>query len=124
MAEVQAVKMIQLRFYGLGNSKNFPADIGDSAEENLWVSNILQNFPNVIKLGIQTLPGVCFSFGQNMTDPASGIIVDHTGIYELDLRDVSAQIGALSFAPESLSLIGSIDTASIIVDIAYLEEQG
>lgn len=61
--------------------------------------------------------------GQLETDH-SMLMIDHTGIYELDLRDVAVQITNLHFAPESLTLIDSLDNASIIVDYATLVEGG
>lgn len=127
------VKMAQFRFYSLNenDSKNCPSSIfiedttsdGEKVRNCIWAVNLFEGYGNIVKVGIQTLPGVKFSFGSNSMCPNNkDIVVDYTGIYELDLRNVSAQINSLTFTPESLLLIHSRDNASIIVDIAYIAE--
>ena len=116
------VKVQQLRFYNLGNAKNFPLLENTSISENpnfFWTNNVLENIGSIVKLGIQTLPGVKFSLNGNMVNKDTLLTVDHTGLYELDLTNVSASITTLSFDAASLILINSLDNASLIVDVAY-----
>jgi hypothetical protein len=111
--------VIQLRYYGLKNDKNTPDDstwVGVDSKGNVS-KNLLSNYGPAKKIGIQTLPGVIFYL--NNLDLTNGIIVDHTGIYELDLRNTTTAITGLFFNVKSLTRIDEIDNASIIVDILY-----
>lgn len=111
--------MKQLRFYNMTSDHNNPVLTGNTLTENPWVTNILEGYKSVVKIGIQTLPGVKFYFVNNEQNPTTAITIDHSGIYELDLRNVAASIETLVFDPDSLALINSIDNAGIILDIAY-----
>ena len=116
--------VIQLRYYGLNNDKNTPDDstwVGVDSKGNVS-KNLLSNYGPAKKIGIQTLPGVIFYL--NNLDLTNGIIVDHTGIYELDLRNTTTAITGLFFNVKSLTRIDEIDNASIIVDILYQNNQG
>ena len=126
-------KMAQFRFYSLNenDNKNYPPLIftedaisdGEKVRNCIWAVNLFEGYGNIVKVGIQTLPGVKFSFSSDsMNSTSTSIVVDYTGIYELDLRNVSAQINSLMFDADSLLLIHSRDNASIIVDIAYIAE--
>ena len=117
-----APKIGQLRFYGIGNSKNFP--IEDTEKHiNPWGgvedkrTNLLSDYGNAIKIGIQSLPGTKF-YLNSLED---GIILDHTGVYELDLTNTSTTISYLSFDPDSLKRISDINNAVLIIDILYYE---
>lgn len=115
----------QLRYYSADNEKNIPSD------PNKWVGlsndltksqDLLTNYGAAIKLGIQTLPGVRFFIsGNNFTD---GIIIDHTGIYDLDLRNTNTAISNLYFDVASLARIDSVDNASIIIDLLCNPKDG
>ena len=79
---VQA-KMAQFRFYGLGNPKNYPAVTFEQNANGTtifpWTDNLFEGYGNIIKVGIQTLPGVKFSFGTgDLSNPANSIIIDYT----------------------------------------------
>lgn len=116
--------VIQLRYYGLDNPKNTPSNslwAGIDLKENVS-KNLLSNYGPAKKIGIQTLPGVIFYL--NNLDLTNGIIVDHTGVYELDLRNTTTAITGLYFNIKSLARIDEIDNASIIVDILYQSNQG
>lgn len=116
--------VIQLRYYGLDNNKNTPDNstwVGVDSKGNVS-KNLLSNYGPAKKIGIQTLPGVIFYL--NNLDLTNGIIVDHTGIYELDLRNTTTAITGLFFNVKSLTRIDEIDNASIIVDILYQSNQG
>ena len=116
--------MKQFRFYNLNNPQNEPAVDSTNLAECVWVNGLFDNYPAIVKIGIQTLPGVKFNFTAEAHNPQTDITIDYTGIYELDLRNVSATIQTISFNPDSLALINSIDNASLIVDIAYASDQG
>lgn len=116
--------VIQLRYYGLDSPKNVPSNsfwAGIDLKENVS-KNLLSDYGPAKKIGIQTLPGVIFYL--NNLDLTNGIIVDHTGIYELDLRNTTTAITGLYFNIKSLARIDEIDNASIIVDILYQSNQG
>lgn len=117
-------KVYQLRYYGLESEKNSPND------ENIWVglssdatkpSNLLANYGSAVKIGIQTLPGVRFYLSNNFSN---GIIIDHTGVYELDLRNTNTTINQLFFDRASLNRVSEVDNASLIVDILCSSEEG
>lgn len=116
----------QFRYYGVGNDNNFPSD------ETLWISgiidttsteqrNLLANCGSAIKIGIQGLPGTIFYLNNNTP---RGIMIDHTGVYELDLRNTTTTIDTLYFDPTSLQNISTIDNASLIVDILCYPKEG
>ena len=105
----------QFRYYSTGNNDNKP--INDS----VWTSNLLTEGP-AIKIGIQALPGTKFFIGSTRLD--SGIIIDHTGVYELDLSNTTTQIGNLYFDEESLATTSFVDSASIIVDTLQISSSG
>ena len=69
----------------------------------------------IIKLGIQTIPGVKFRVNANI----DYIIVGATGIYELDLSDSSATIQTLNFYEGSIQTINQNEDAYLIIDILY-----
>lgn len=110
----------QLRYYGIGNEKNIPLGEADGYwinginTETKKMKNLLQDLGPAIKIGIQTLPGTIFYLSDT-----NRIIIDHTGIYELDLTDTTTTINTLFFDPKSLAMISQIDNASLIVDILY-----
>lgn len=110
----------QLRYYGIGNEKNIPLGEADGYwinginTETKKMKNLLQDLGPAIKIGIQTLPGTVFYLSDT-----NRIIIDHTGIYELDLTDTTTTINTLFFDPKSLAMISQIDNASLIVDILY-----
>lgn len=115
-----APKIDQLRYYGVNNARNYPNDNPEQGK-NVWIkeseNHLLSNYGNVIKLGIQGLPGTKF-FLNNLSN---GIVIDHTGVYELDLTNTTAVISSLYFDPVSLTRISEIDNAVLIVDILYYE---
>ena len=120
MATMTQAQTDQFRFYGYEHSKNVPSNQSAIAwvkglNESQDIISLIDGGGSIIKLGIQTLPGVKFY----LNDKTAGIIIDHTGIYELDLRDTTTSINTFFFDAESLALVDSIDSASIIVDIMY-----
>ena len=117
-------KVYQFRYYGLDNEKNSPNG------ENAWIglssdstrpSNLLADYGSAVKIGIQTLPGVKFYISSNFSN---GIIIDHTGVYELDLRNTNTTISKLYFDGSSLDRISEVDNASLIVDVLCNSGEG
>lgn len=112
----------QFRYYNDVSENNMPKPTTYNIDNNPWVNNLLAGeYESVIKLGIQTLPGTKFHLNNNLTE---SIVIDHTGVYELDLRNIATVIHALSFEPSSLAIINAIDNASLIVDILYNNTTG
>lgn len=107
----------QFRFYGFESNFNYPEKLiwVGSNNDNTRSVDLLSSVGAAVKIGIQTLPGVKFwiSLG-NLSDP---IIIDHTGVYELDLRNTTTKIGSLFFDPKSLARVSEVDNASLIVDV-------
>lgn len=110
-------KIDQIRFYGFNNENNTNFILDDISNDSI---NLLANFGPVLKIGIQTLPGVKFSF-QNKDNK---IIVDYTGVYELDLTNTTTRITFLSIDSESLKMIDAHPSGRIIIDILYTELEG
>ena len=115
----------QLRYYGFDNALNVPQ------EDNSWMNlstdgvnkaDLLTSFGAAVKIGIQTLPGVRFFINEQSNN--DGIIIDHTGVYELDLRNTTTAINNLYFDAASLQRINEIDNASIIIDLLCNPRQG
>ena len=77
--------------------------------------DLLAKYGAAVKIGIQTLPGIKFYISDS--NLSNGIIIDHTGVYELDLRNTTTAISNLRFDAASLSRIDEVDNASLIVDV-------
>ncbi len=120
----------QFRYYGILNENNYPTDdsgkwVGAVYDDDnvIQPKDLLSDCGAAIKIGIQTLPGVKFSIS-GLGSMGDNIIIDHTGVYELDLRNTTTAISHLFFAPESLARIDEIDNASIIVDVLCNPSEG
>ena len=111
----------QFRYYGVmkgnDNVPQYP-EIWAKTENN----DLLTGYGPAVKIGIQTLPGVKFYISDNAT--SKGIIIDHTGVFELDLRNTTTTIGNLYFDPSSLARIDEVQNASIIVDVLCNASEG
>ena len=121
-------QVTQCRFFGFNDSHNFPPNGSEKSwigakTNNQEVFSLLNNFGVAVKIGIQTLPGVKFFLNGDVNN-GQGIVIDHTGIYELDLRDTTATITTLYFSGDTLALIDAIDNAKLIVDIMYNPANG
>lgn len=104
-----ANKVIQYRYYGDNDSRNFPID---STSENYVSGEVFAETMPIVQLGIQTIPGAKFKL--NTGDP---IVIGSTGIYELDLNN-KTEITSLSFDDSTLKFIKSLE-AYLIVDVVY-----
>lgn len=85
---------------------------------NLISGSAFANCVPIVKLGIQSLPGVRFRFNTNL----EWIVLGATGLYEIDLRESSATIVDLKFDKTSIEVINNNKNAYLIVDIMYEEE--
>lgn len=123
MADKKEYVIKQFRYFKAGDSRNSPKsdaiwiyspDTENGDERKHLFSDINGS---IVKLGIQGLPGTIFYINENILD--QGIIIDHTGVYELDLKDTTLRLGMLYFDPQSLINISKVDNATLIVDILY-----
>ena len=104
----------QVRYYTDGSLENEPV----SLKKNMLIDGtIFSNYAPISKIGIQTLPGVRFS----LNNSNEYIIINNTGIFELDLED-QIQITSLRFFHESLDLLENAGHG-LIVDFVYESEE-
>lgn len=109
-----AKKVGQIRYYGVNDSKNYPASINHNAlRYGTFFTN--QNIL-ITRFGIQTLPGVQFFINGTQTP----ILVGSTGIYELDVENIST-ITSISFSEVSLQMVEQSPIGYIIIDYVYDE---
>ena len=106
-----AKKIMQFRYYGDGNSKNYPQDITANLLKSGDIFTKYDCYP-IIELGIQTLPGSMFYLNSANTS----IKIGSTGIYELDLEGYTV-IDRLAFDQDSLKLISNNPSSYLLVDI-------
>lgn len=110
-----AKKIEQVRFYNQNSALNQPKDL----KMNRLVSgSVFNNKYPIIRLGIQTLPGVKFYLNHS----TSPIVVGYTGIYDLDLEGIT-EITHLCFAAESVNMINRNENSFLIVDFIYESEE-
>ena len=96
-------KMTQFRYYGVGNSNNYPSDLK-------LTNNIFQGYSNITQMGIQAPPDTQFE----LNDSCYPINVGNTGIYEIDLQNYGF-IQKLVFR----TIPELVNGDRIIVDIIY-----
>lgn len=101
-------KYKQFRFYGASNEMNEPKGFDGNNLNELTNENGKPYFP-IYKLGIQTFPGFKFYINEDKNNENQGIIINNTGIFELDLKD-KITINSLRFDPKSLGIIEKKDT--------------
>lgn len=110
-------RVYQFRYYGTNAATASQPGVGDNniTASDLTGGQLLNNYNNVIHLGIQTLPGTMFYLNDNGDIP---IIVGTTGIYELDLDDTTGFIYKLRFNQASIDVIDTT-LGYLIIDIVY-----
>lgn len=113
-----ANKVIQYRYYGEGNNKNYPV----GAKYRAFVDGTVFTTVPFLQLGIQTLPGVRFALNSPEVTNEDSIVVGSTGIYQLSLNN-KTEISELRFAAESMELIRDTASAYLIVDVVYEDYQ-
>ena len=109
-----AKQIYQYRYYPMSTSRTQPEDL---TEVSLVNGSIFASRMPITQLGIQTLPGVQF-YLNGSTNPIS---VGATGIYELDMN-AEAIITELRFSADSVQLIKNSNTAYLIIDTVYGED--
>ena len=97
------------RFVEDKSDGNYPNTI---SKATLLSGSIFESVTPIIKLGIQTIPGVRFSINANN----SWVIIGATGIYELDLEGLS-EITDLHFDSSSVESINKNNNAYLIIDV-------
>lgn len=102
-------------FYHATQQINYPITLHMG---NLVSGSAFANCVPIVKLGIQSLPGVRFRFNSNL----EWIMLGATGLYELDLKDSAGAITDLKFDKQSISIIDKNPNAYLIIDIVYEEE--
>ena len=111
-----AKKVAQFRFYNNGDVRNYPSGI---VAKDFVKGRVFRDCYPIIQLGIQTLPGIEF----HLNDGITPIVVGYTGIYELELDDVS-DITNLTFNAKSMNLLNQNPSSYLIVDIIYETAEG
>lgn len=109
-----AKQIYQYRYYPKLDTKNQPSELN---EKGLVSGSIFADRMPITQLGIQTLPGVQF-YLNGSTNP---ITIGTTGIYELDMK-TEAIITSLRFDYDSIRLINGSQTAYLIIDIVWGED--
>lgn len=109
-----AKQIYQYRYYPMSASRTQPETL---TEVSLVNGSVFASRMPITQLGIQTLPGVQF-YLNGSTNP---ITVGATGIYELDMN-ASAMITELRFSADSVQLIKNSNTAYLIIDTVYGED--
>lgn len=105
-----AKKVMQFRYYADNDSRNQPA----STASRYAKGTIFEGYTPIVKIGIQTIPGMKFYLNDNVYP----ILVGPTGIYELDLEGFS-EVNKISIDIKSMSLIAKNPSAYLIIDIIY-----
>lgn len=113
---VLSLQIKQIRFYGRGNSKNYPEDLDIPA---LSSGAAFQEYTPILSLGVQSLPGTKIYINSSEYP----VVIGYSGIYELKV-DESAPIRSIYFGAESLSHINANSNGYLIVDILYDKEGG
>lgn len=114
----------QFRFYGIGDERNNP-----KGDESIWFygtrpndeprKQLLSDYGPALKIGIQGLPGTIFHLSEDLN---TKIMLDHTGVYELDLTNTNVSISTLYFDHDSLITINRVNNTPLIVDILCYEK--
>lgn len=110
-----AKKIVQFRYFGELNEKNYPSII---TKAKLMSGTVFDGYTPIIKLGIQSLPGTKFRLNSNL----DYIMVGSSGLYELDMTTGSGVITSLAFDDLSLTNIDENQDAYLLIDMMYEEE--
>ena len=95
------------------SAKTLPNYPDGLSAKSLTSGAAFKNYPSIIQLGIQALPGTKFYVNGGYNP----VIIGSTGIYELDLNGLS-EITNLYFSQASIQAIEDSST-SLIIDILY-----
>ena len=116
-----AKKVLQFRYYGDGNEKNFPPSVKSTdfirnSDGNIFNTGKYNVVP-ISQLGIQSLPGTKFY----LNGAVNPIVIGVSGIYDLDIRN-GARITELCFSEQSMRRVKNELNGYLIVDVLYGEE--
>ena len=130
------MKVHQFRCWPSAGDNNDYANI--KIERMFSGSNILDGsvneegtYVNIAQIGIQGAPGTRFwlNDAQQSSNPNAlkGIVLNWTGIFEIDLSDIGGEINSIIFDPSSKILYEGPETAEgikpnnykLIVDVLY-----
>ena len=113
-----AKKVVQIRYYGPKNKKNFPNQ--DNLNTGLLNGTVFVDYLPICQLGVQGMPGTEFY----LNGATSGVIVGNTGIYELNVENL-VEISGMKISKQTLD---NIDNANgnqyIIIDLLYEDGKG
>lgn len=112
-----AKRFDQIRYYFDSSPNNYPIDVNYG---KLQHGTAFDGKTPILKLGIQTLPGVKFHINKNAEE---AVMIGSTGIYELDLEGAT-EISGLSFEGESLNMIIASNEGSLLIDFIYDDGEG
>lgn len=116
-----AKKVLQFRYYGEDNEKNFPAGVKYTDFIRNEAGNVFNtgryNVIPISQLGIQSLPGTKFY----LNGAVNPIVIGVSGIYDLDIRN-GARITELCFSKNSMERVKDELNGYLIVDVLYGEE--
>lgn len=127
------MKIHQFRCWPSGSSAQASAYNNISPDNLFSYKNILaqgtngtnSTYSQIVQLGIQGAPGTRFWLNDsrlsNNADAMQGIVLNWTGIFEIDLSDFGGEINSIIFDPASRNLYEG-DNASnykIVIDILY-----
>lgn len=114
-----AKQIKQIRFFTerSDETRNYPSGI---TKAKLTDENYLHScgVGRILQLSIHTLPGTRLYFNG---DKDRAVYVGHSGVYQLDLNDVSAILWGVSFDSNDLAELETAN-AGLIIDVLYEEE--
>lgn len=108
------MKIKQIRYYGDGNSNNYPQGL----TANILTTGDVFSFANctsIVKLGIQGRPNTKFYLSNEDYYP---IILGETGIYEIDLEG-RGTISILKFVNDAAFGEYASNKDRLLIDIIY-----
>lgn len=104
-------ELVQFRYYGKNNPKNYPLDLFDNNSSN----TMLVKYSPILQISIQTIPGTKIYFNGS-TEP---FFIEQTGNLDLDLTDKEMTFSGLSIDETSLDTITNLPNGYFIMTIVY-----
>lgn len=105
-----AKEIFQLRYFGEGHGNNFPTTI---SQQMLLEGSFLPKNSSIIKLGIQSIPGLKFYINDN----TSPIMLGSSGLYEIDLTHTTGVITSLKFDNQILDNFSNYNNSYLFIDM-------
>ncbi len=104
-------ELVQFRYYGKDNPKNYPLDLFTNASSN----TMLIKYSPILQVKIQTIPGTKIYFNGS-TEP---FFIEQTGNLDLDLVNKDMTFSGLSIDETSLDTITNLPNGHFIMTIVY-----